>query len=220
MRSVFLFFLLLNVLYALWQLQDDRAVKVLYEAADQPLQELSSTPAAPELLGREAGGPREATTSRLCVNLGVFNTRAEAEQLRQRLLALSVQSAVITQDVADTLDYWLVLPVQGAKRDALSRLSALQEQGIDSFLITQGELAGNLSLGVFSREDYAQARQAQLQALGYNAKIEVLETISSEYLVQVDADARRLVDQAMLARLRASFPELQHQFDPCQAVAN
>lgn len=220
MRSVFLFLLLLNVLYALWQLQDDRAVKALYEAADQSLQELPFTPVVPEPLSQEAGGAPEPTSSRLCVNLGVFNTRAEAAQLRQRLLALSVQSAVIAQDVAGTLDYWLVLSVQGDKRDALSRLNALQERGIDSFLITQGELAGNISLGIFSREDYALARQAQLQALGYVAEIEVLEKISSEYLVQVDAEARRLVDQAMLARLRTSFPELQHQFDPCRGIAD
>lgn len=218
MRSVFLFLLLLNVLYALWQLQDDRAVQSLYEVADQPLEQLPAGPNAASL--RPEPVARQEVRAGLCVHLGVFATREKAEQLRQRLLALSVGSEVITRDVADTLDYWLVMPVGGGRSEAVSRLNLLQGQGVDSFLITQGPLAGNISLGVFSREDYALARQAQLEALGYQVDIEMLEKTTSQYLVQVDEQARRLVDQSMLARLRESFPELQHQFDPCQAVAN
>jgi hypothetical protein len=222
MRSVFLFLLLLNVLYALWQLQDDKAVQTLYDAADRPLQELAvvakSSPAMPERQDAELRSA-QVTTS-LCVNLGVFESRAEAGQLRQRLLALSVESSVIARDVPSVLDYWLVYPVRGGENVALSRLRLLQAEGVDSFLITRGDLAGNISLGIFAREDYAMARQAQLQAMGYQAEIEVLEKVTIEYLVQVDASARRLVDQPMLARLRESFPELQHQFDPCQTVAN
>lgn len=219
MRSVFLFLLLLNVLYALWQLQDDRAVQALYEAADESLSQLSPGLEQPGA-ARRAGERPAGTKTSLCVNLGVFNSQAKAEQLRQRLLALSIQSEVMSRDVADSLDYWLVLPVQGGKEEAISRLSLLQSQGIDSFLITQGSLAGNISLGVFSREDYALARQAQLQAQGYPAEVETLEKTTSEYLIQVDPAARRLVDQSMLARLRESFPGLQHQYDPCQAVAD
>jgi hypothetical protein len=222
MRSVFLFLLLLNVLYALWQLQDDKAVQTLYDAADTPLQELDvvakSSPAMRERQDAELRPVQVATS--LCVNLGVFESRVEAEQLRQRLLALSVESGVIARDVPGVLDYWLVYPVRGGESVALSRLGLLQAEGVDSFLITRGDLAGNISLGVFAREDYAMARQAQLQAMGYQAEIEVQEKVTSEYLVQVDAGARRLVDQPMLARLRESFPGLQHQFDPCQTVAN
>lgn len=220
MRSVFLFLLLLNVLYALWQLQDDRASQSLYEAADRSLEQLPESSArSPDLVRPDRAAESEPRAG-LCVNLGVFPSAEKAEQLRQRLLALSVGSDVISREVADTLDYWLVLPVRGGRQEAVSRLNLLQGQGVDSFLITQGPLTGSISLGVFSREDYALARQAQLQAQGYQVNVEMLEKTTNQYLVQVDAQARRLVDQSMLARLRESFPELQHQFDPCQAVAN
>ncbi|GGD12777.1 SPOR domain-containing protein [Halopseudomonas salina] len=218
MRSVFLFLLLLNVLYALWQLQDDKAVQALYDSADVPLEGLASESAG-ESLVRHESTTLPATPASLCVNLGAFKTSEKAEQLRQRLLALSIQSKVISREVADALDYWLIFPVQGGSPEAIQRLKLLQAQGIDSFLISQGPLAGNISLGVFSREDYALARQAQLQAEGYGVEVEALEKVSAEYLVQVDADARRLVDQSMLARMRESFPGLQHQFDPCDPVA-
>lgn len=219
MRFVFLFLLLLNVLYALWQLQDDRAAQVLYDTADAPLEQLPSTTGAQTLVPSNRANTLVSPAS-LCVNLGSFPSRDKAEQLRQRLLALSIQSEVISRPVADTLDYWLIFPVQGGESEAISRLKLLQAQGIDSFLITQGPLAGNISLGVFSREDYALARQAQLQAQGYSVEVEMLDKMASEYLVQVDADARRLVDQSMLARMRESFPGLRHQFDPCEPVAN
>lgn len=219
MRWVFLFLLLLNVLYALWQLQDDRAVQALYDSADVPLEILASE-GGDESLVRQERGASAVSSASLCVNLGAFKASEKAEQLRQRLLALSIQSKVISREVADTLDYWLIFPVQGGSSEGIQRLKLLQAQGIDSFLISQGPLAGNISLGVFSREDYALARQAQLQAEGYGVEVEALEKVSVEYLVQVDADARRLVDQSMLARMRESFPGLQHQFDPCDAVAN
>jgi hypothetical protein len=222
MRSVFLFLLLLNVLYALWQLQDDKAVQALYDVADTSLEQLDvvaeSSSSMLERKDPELGSAQVKTS--LCVNLGVFQSRDKAEQLRQRLLALSVESKVIVRDVSGTLDYWLVYPVRGDEGAALSRLGLLQAEGIDSFLITRGDLAGNISLGVFGRENNAMARQAQLQAMGYPVEIEMLEKLTSEYLVQVDASERRLVNQPMLARLRESFPGLQHQFDPCQAVAN
>lgn len=220
MRSLFLFLLLLNILYGLWQLQDGSADESLYEAADQALAQM------PELqLGADGQQEPDVVDERqpstiLCVNLGVFSTRPEAEQLRQRLLALSIDSEVISRDVADSQGYWLVMPVEGGQAEAMRRLGQLQSEDIDSFVITEGRLANNISLGVFSREDYALARQAQLEAQGYSVRVERQDKRNSEYLVQVDSAARRLVDQPLLAGLRDSFPALRHQFHPCKAVAN
>ena len=64
------------------------------------------------------------------------------------------------------------------------------------------------------------ARQAQLEVMGYAVRVERQDKGKAEYRVQVDSAARRLIDQSLLARLRESFPGLQHQFLPCQSVAN
>jgi len=217
MRSVFLFLLLLNILYALWQLQDGRADQALYEQADAPLEVIPDAVNTDTVLSdNRVRQVDEVSQTVLCVYLGAFERAAEAEQVRQRLLALSIQSSVQARDVKDAADYWLVMPVQGGQAAAMSRLAGLQEQGVDSFLITQGRLANNISLGVFGREDIALARQAQLEEQGYVVQVEVLDKTHSEYLVQVDSSARRLVDQPLLARLREDFPGLQHQFLPCR----
>lgn len=222
MRFVFLFLLLLNLLYALWQLQDGNADESLYEAADKALEQVAVADNRNSLAELELAPVKDERrpTTVLCVNLGVFASGPEAEQLRQRLLALSIQSAVISREITDRQDYSLVMPVHGGQVVAMQRLSQLQEQGIDSFIITQGPLTNNLSLGVFSREDQALARQGQLEAMGYSADVQMQEIHSSEYLVQVDRAARRLVDQPLLVGLRETFPALQHQFHPCKVVAN
>lgn len=221
MRSLFLFLVLLNILYGLWQLQGGIAERTLYESADRALDQMPAfDPRPADAPDGRASAVEVPSPTILCVNLGVFPSASSAEQLRQRLLALSIQSAVISRDVPGSQDFLLVLPVQGGQYEALRILGQLQEQGIDSFLITQGALQNQISLGVFSREDYARARQAQLDAMGFEVRVEVQQKSAAEFVVQVDSGARRLVDQALLSRLRESFPGLQHQFHRCKAVAN
>jgi hypothetical protein len=110
------------------------------------------------------------------------------------------------------------MKVVGGRSEALAQLAILQDRGIDSFLITEGPLVNHLSLGVFNQDEYAQARRTQLQAQGFRVDVEPVERPDSEYLVEVDALARRLVDQSLLGRLRADFPGLQHQFQLCPSV--
>ncbi|PRB79462.1 hypothetical protein [Pseudomonas sp. MYb185] len=215
MKYVFLSLLLLNILYALWQLQgrpDDGQEPV---AISSPAAEV--TPVESPVV---QGEPQPRSAAALCVRLGQFETMGEAEQLRQRLLALDIASQVQPREVVSGTDYWLVMPVVGGERHAVIQLSALQEQGIDSFLITRGELAGQLSLGVFSREEYAQLRQEQLRELGHEVHLHAMSKKDQQFVVEVSSAARRLVDQAMLSRLRADFPSLQHQYQPCTGVAN
>lgn len=212
MKYLFLSLVLLNILYGLWQLQGDATLEVADTAAPEPQ---PAPAAAPPPSVRE---PTQPDAAALCVTLGKFTDQGTAEQLRQRLLALDIESRLQTRDVVVGADYWLVMPVVGGERHAVIQLSALQEQGIDSFLITRGEMAGNLSLGVFSREDHAQVRQEQLQQAGLDVRLHVLNKKEQQYVVEVGSKARRLVDQAMLTRLRADFPGLQHQYELCQAL--
>jgi len=227
MRSLFLFLLLLNVLYALWQWQiggwrfaDDvpaqNAATTVAAAADDGL---DSRPATPPPQSQPVAVEQGEAPPALCVMLGAFSARAEVDQLQQRLLAVDVPAELITREVVTTTDYWLVMAVSGGSQGALARLSLLQERGIDSFVITRGRLAGNLSLGVFSQQEYAAARQAQLEAEGYEVRIEAVEKSRDQYLLQVPPQARRLLDQAMLARLRKDFPAMQHQYQTCDGVA-
>lgn len=222
MRYVFLTLLLLNILYALWQLQEtgpDTDKPIGEPAVGAEPRPVIEDAVAPKASPAPASAPPIAASA-LCVTLGRFDSATEAEKLRQRLLALAVAAEVRAREVVVGIDYWLVMPVVGGERHAVLQLSALQEQGVDGFLISRGELAGQLSLGVFAREEYAQLRREQLQELGHDVNLHALSKTEQQYVVEVDSKARRLVDQGMLTRLRVDFPALHHQYQPCSGVAN
>ena len=138
MKYVFLSLLLLNVLYALWQLQVGTPVSS--ESLARPVEDV----AQPRMVARPRAVSEPDAAPALCVSLGRFDSIEEAQQLRQRLLVLGVGAVVQTREVVVGTDYWLVMPVIGGERHAVLQLSALQEQGLDSFLITRGEMAGQL----------------------------------------------------------------------------
>src|SRR5690606_26590025 len=83
---------------------------------------------------------------------------------------------------------------------------------------TRGDMAGTLSLDVFSPEDNAQVGQEHLLQPGLVVRLHELAAKEQQFAVEVGSKARRLVDQAMLTRLRADFPGLQHQYELCQAL--
>lgn len=218
MKYAFLSLLLLNILYALWQLQVRTP-----ETAEVPVAMVApvtaqQSPQSPQPRAAPVAPPAQA--SALCVTLGSFADATEAGQLRQRLLALGIDAVVDPREVVAGTDFWLVMPVVGGERHAVLQLSALQEQGFDSFLITRGEMAGQLSLGVFTREDHAQLRREQLQRLGHEVNVHALSKKEQQFVVEVGNDGRRLLDQAMLSRLRKDFPFMQHQYKRCAGVAN
>lgn len=220
MRYLFLSLIVLNILYALWQLQVRTPVTTegLEGSVKNAPQSQSSAP--PQVIGAAQPAPAPASAPALCVTLGRFDDADEAGQLRQRLLVLGIDALVQAREVVVGTDYWLVMPVMGGERHAMAQLSAMQEQGLDSFLITRGEMAGHLSLGVFARADHAELRREQLQTLGYDVAVHALSKKKQQFGVQLGSEARRLVDQAMLSRLRADFPSLQHQYQSCADVAN
>ena len=214
MKFVFVFLLLVNILYGLWQLQDRSAERALREVADDPLEEgLPSGVAAAEVIPlvpavREAAAP-------LCIHFGTFARSLRAEQLLQRLLALGIQSSVVEREVPGEPDFWVVMDIEGGRREALAQITILQEREIDSYLITEGPLADNVSFGIFASAEEAANRQAELEREGFLARLHRVAKMNMEYLVRVDPSARRLVDQSLLSRLQADFPGLQQQYQVC-----
>lgn len=214
MKPVFLCLLLLNILYGLWQLQDRSAERALRDAADQPLEQgLLSGSASTDVIPlvppvREAAAP-------LCINFGTFSRVVRAEQLLQRLLALGIQSVVIEREVPAESDFWVVMDIEGGRREALAQITILQDRDVDSYLITEGPLADNVSFGIFDSEEEAANRRGELEREGFSARVQRVEQMNIEYRVQVDQGARRLVDEALLSRLQVDFPELQQQYQVC-----
>lgn len=210
MRWVFLCLLLINILYALWQVQQGK----LQLRADSPASVVVET------LQRSESSSAQGSdvAAGLCMHLGGLAESGDLRALRQRLLALGVEARMVSLDIVSEEDYLLVKTVPGTRNEALAALRLLQDGGIESYLIGDGAMAGKIALGVFASRESASSRREQLQLQGYESDIEQLERHVSQPWLEVDAAARRLVGARMLQRLREAFPGLVHHYRPCGSL--
>lgn len=155
-----------------------------------------------------------------CLVLGGFDAADRASQLEQRLLSLDISARVVTMDAAFGSDHWVYIPPLASSQASLRQLRELQARGIDSYLITEGELANGILLGVFSRLDAAVGVADKLRGAGYEPQVRELPRVYQQYWVRVASKSQRLVDEALLSRLAADFPDLKHELISCLGVAH
>ena len=102
----------------------------------------------------------------LCTLVGSFSDRSKAEHFVRRLNVLGVQGTVKNLLVSTTVGFWLHLPPLSSRKELLRRLSELQRQGVDSYVIPDGELQNGISLGMFSELQRAEFLQKTIAQLG------------------------------------------------------
>ncbi|HBZ95631.1 MAG TPA: sporulation protein [Pseudomonas sp.] len=225
MRWILLLLLLLNAFYYVWHQQQAplRAKEIApanaYQAARKDIRLLSEAdkpssrnePSAPV----DAASPEAA----VCLFLGSFEEEARARVVEQRLLSLDIQAEVRSVDAAAGVEYWVYLPPLASRQASLRQLRELQARRIDSYIITQGELANGISLGIFPRNDSANSVMQRLRDVGYEPQIRELSRAHRSFWVRVAPQSRRLADEFLLGRLAGDFAGLQHQLMPCEGVA-
>ena len=222
MRWMLLLLVLLNVFYYVWHQQQLplRAKEVApvssYQGARRDIRLLSeaeSPPARPS----EAGV--EGAASAVCLFLGSFDDESQAREVEQRLLSLDIRAQVRGVDAAAGVEYWVYLPPLASRQASLRQLRELQARRIDSYIITQGDLANGISLGIFARSDSADSVMQRLREVGYEPQMRELSRAHRSFWVRVAPESRRLADEFLLGRLAGDFAGLQHQIMPCEGVA-
>lgn len=220
MRWMFLLLLALNLFYYVWHQQQaplrakevppavmlqegKRDIRLLSES-DQRLRHEKAAVVAPDAV---------------CLFLGSFEQESAAAVMAQRLISLDVRSRVQSIDAAAGGDYWVFLPPMASRQASLRQLKELQARKIDSYIITQGDLANGISLGIFPRSDSAESVMQRLRDAGYDPSLRELSRAHRRYWVRIAPESRRLADDALLQRLALDFNELQHQLMPCEGIA-
>lgn len=220
MRWMFLWLVVLNLFYYVWH-QQQAPLRVTEIA---PLSMAQESKRDIRLLS-ESGVPSRRDESMVpvaeavCLFLGSFEVAAEAASVEQRLLSLDIQSRVQSMDAAAGVDYWVYLPPLASRQASLRQLRELQARKIDSYIITQGDLANGISLGIFPRSDSAASVMQRLRDAGYEPSLRELTRAHRSFWVRIAPQSRRLADDALLQRLAFDFKGLQHQLMPCEGVA-
>jgi len=225
MRWILLLLLLLNAFYYVWHQQQAplRAKEVApadaYQTARKDIRLLSEAGASSPRSQTAAPVAEASPEAAVCLFLGSFEEEARAKVVEQRLLSLDIQADVRSVDAAAGVEYWVYLPPLASRQASLRQLRELQARRIDSYIITLGELANGISLGIFPRNDSANSVMQRLRDVGYEPQIRELPRAHRNFWVRVAPQSRRLADEYLLGRLAGDFAGLQHQLMPCEGVA-
>lgn len=156
----------------------------------------------------------------LCDMVGPFERLLSAEYFVEALVALDVAALVKELEVPEGTGYWVHLPPESSKKEALKRLREVQAKQIDSYLIPKGELANGISFGMFTLEELAVARRDDMRSLGYEANIrEITRTRKEIWVVLGQGQAQKLSSETWLDLLsRENNVEKQQNY--CSGVAS
>lgn len=221
MRWMFLWLVVLNLFYYVWH-QQQVPLRVTEIA---PLDMAQSSKRDIRLLSESSAPVRREVavveeTEAVCLFLGSFEQMPEASAVEQRLLSLDIRSQVQSVDAAAGVDYWVYLPPLASRQASLRQLRELQARKIDSYIITQGDLANGISLGIFPRNDSAESVMQRLREAGYEPLLRELTRAHRSFWVRIAPESRRLAEDSLLERLAFDFKGLQHQLMPCEGVAS
>lgn len=217
MRWLFIGLVIVNVFYFAWSQQWAasnqaagvvKAQKVMLAAGQvQLLSEIVELEQQAVSEGASAGRAE-------ALLLGGFADEETALELQQRLISLDIKSELSALDEQVGVEFWVYLQPLPSRQASVRQLKELQARNIEGYLITQGDLANGISLGMFAHENAAQSVARRLNSVGYEPSVRRVERERRLYWVLIEASARRLVDQSLLEQLAVDFSGMQHLLRP------
>ncbi len=152
-----------------------------------------------------------------CLAVGSFQNVAESNELALTLRQQGFETEVELSEETQS-EYRVYMPPFNSDAAARQTLANLLESGIDSFIITDGDLARGISLGVFTREASAYRLQEELAAQGYATGIQEIIRSNTEFWVLIRAASATEL-QALWSTLAQARNSLIQSENLCEIVA-
>jgi hypothetical protein len=143
--------------------------------------------AAPEEAPRTGGSSGLLTNVKRCISVGPFRDVSEAAHAASTLRGGGYDPRQRVADGEVWAGVWVYLPLPPARPVADQMLAKLKAGGIDDALEMPGPNEGSvISLGLYSEGKRAQARVAQVQALGFNPGVADRKRNGNVYWIDID----------------------------------
>lgn len=190
MRGILLTLIFLNLLYFGWKFTQNNQSAEVTSASQSTRQGVPEVVLLSEKNGRKSTGQTSEKSRPIafCPQVGPFTDKSAALLFATQLQTVGISARLKDKSNLSEPRHWVYLPVSGSQKTAMQTLSELREKKVDSYLITKGELKGNISLGIFASQDSAMGLQNKLQALEVDAKIYNMQDQAQEFWLSVDAD--------------------------------
>lgn len=219
MRWIFLALVFVNLLLLayFWQ-QQGQVVTQPAVAIDLPVggKKIQLLKELPEPLSVREASQAIKERSALCYTAGPYEQDFRAKDLLERAAAQGFNGKVKTVEVAkgEPNEYWVYVPSRASREEALRTLRELQQRKFDSYIITQGEHAEGISLGLFRNADLAYRLQKAIEAVNIPAQVQVMNKITLEYWVEVSETSQ--LNEAMRERIKANDQDIRWELLECQ----
>ncbi|MBV1878706.1 MAG: SPOR domain-containing protein [Pseudomonadales bacterium] len=150
------------------------------------------------------------SVSKECLGLGPFLDIFSGENVAEQMTLLGYEVAVRAVDnMGGTNDYRVMIPPARSLQDAFRKLTELKQQGVDSYVITKGDAALGISLGVFSSESGAKKALQSMVKLGYEAEIVVISRVVREFWVFSTQEQDFQPAATVWATLQQNYPHIE-----------
>lgn len=124
-----------------------------------------------------------ASESAGCYQLGPFMSLGAYNQAQARAAALGLEFREVfkaRQNTTKPLEYWVHVPSRPTQAEARKLLAELKQRKVDSFLITKGDMANAISLGLFRNKASAERISQLVKDLGIPVAIKVKNDVEGQ----------------------------------------
>lgn len=156
----------------------------------------------------------------ICWQIGPFKEEISGKLVVDRLAALDIQLQLYPIEIADKPDYWVHIPPQVSRKEALKLLKELQIKKIDSFLITEGDLENGISLGFFTQLDRAEKVLQQRKKQGYSARIKTVPRTHTELWAVFNEGEYGKFSDALWDKITEGNQGLERRKNYCDKIAS
>jgi hypothetical protein len=216
MRWVFLSLVCLNLLVMVWFWRDQ--VGLSEGKVNEPQQEGETLILISELPASDISYKdiKKKTTEHFesrCYSVGPLADRIDAKHLKVRAEALGFSSQLRALTTGSSVEHWVHIPPLVNRQQSLQLLRELQGREIDSYIITQGELAEGISLGLFRNAKSANKLAKKMRKLEYDVVIK--EVLRGEKELWLEFPQVTQLTEAMRNRVVGEGQSLNWMLTDC-----
>ncbi len=165
-------------------------------------------------------GPAKAAPAAVCMLVANIATEDRAKSLVAALDKVGAEGVIGSRQEPLPPLNWVLTRTYGSRHDALRALRNFQRQGIDSFLITEGQWANAISLGIYHSGAAAHKVVRRLAARGVDARIEPYERTQQVFFAKFPALTPDQVTALHRQVKPSSDQSGEEQIIGCQGVAS
>jgi len=235
-RIVFSFFVVINIVIALWVnftngssggaaipndaplVQGD--VLILIEEIDLSQLVRGEAGFSDDALDKLPELPLESEVIARCMVLSSFNFRDDAEALADRIRGFGVTVELVVEKIESQGPVMVYIKPFISAQEAQRELRVLRSSQIDSFIISDGELINGISLGVFRTVQNALAQEVKIEALGYDVETRHISVQTDQFSLIAGGEVLDALEDDYWLKIANENKDISIEQKACNEVAS